>query len=116
MKLAKLGTKLVGAIIFSGLLVAGSAFAGVNCTNATITKTGVYPYLPGTVSYAVFATCGDTTMWTGELLFFIADDAAAESFYAAALTGVSTGNLTDMIVTSGTNYGTVKMLSVTNSP
>jgi len=118
MKLTKKMKKIIGAVICSSVLIAtGSAYAGVTCDNATITKTGIYPYLPATVSYAVYATCSDTpAKWSGEVMFIVAKDDYADPLYAAALTAVSTGNNATMIVTNGAQFGTVKMLSVQSAP
>ena len=116
MKFTKKAKITLGAIICSGLLGLSSANAAV-CENATITQAGVYPYLPDTVSYTINATCGDQTpAWSGEMMFFVANDAYAESLYAAALTAVSTGNISYVLVSSPVQYGTVKMLNVTSTP
>jgi len=97
---------------FSALIIMGQVSAAVTCEDATITKTGVYPYLPATVSYAVYATCSDNTKWSGEVMFMVAKDDYADPLYAAALTAAATGNTATMIVSSAQEFSTVKMLSV----
>ncbi len=113
MKLSKKIKMVLGAAICFGIFSLGTAHAGVTCEDATITKTGVYPYLPPDVAkYAVYATCSDTTKWTGELMFIVAGDDYGDSLYAAALTAASTGNTATLLVSSAGPFGTVKMLSV----
>lgn len=113
MKLSKKIKMVLSAAICFGIFSLGTAHAGVTCEDATITKTGIYPYLPATVSYAVYATCADTPeKWSGEIMFIVAKDDYADPLYAAALTAVSTGNTATMIVSSAALFGTVKMLSV----
>lgn len=115
MKLSKKIKMALGAAICFGIFSLGTAHAGVTCEDATITKTGVYPYLPATVSYAVYATCSDTSKWAGELMFIVAKDDYADPLYAAALTATSTGNTATLLVSNATTFGTVKMLSVKSS-
>ena len=109
MKLIKLGTRLVVASIFAVVLVAGTVNAGVKCTSATITKAGVYPYIPATVSYIVYATCEGT--WADELKFFVSNADDADALYASALTAIASGNKVELVVNQAANYGRVEMLS-----
>lgn len=112
MRLSKKMKMAFGAAICFSIFFLGTAHAGVTCEDASITKTGVYPYLPATVSYAVYATCSDTSKWDGEIMFIVAKDDYADPLYAAALTATSTGNTATLLVSSAAPFGTVKMLSV----
>ncbi len=115
MKMEKIGKKIIVAITVVMVLCTGVAYAGVNCPSANVTEVGVYPYLPDTTRFIVYATCDDTSKWSGEIKFFIAKDSHAASLYAAALTAATTGNKVNILATS-TNYGVVKMLSVKAAP
>ncbi|WPD21273.1 MAG: hypothetical protein Q3M24_18300 [Candidatus Electrothrix aestuarii] len=106
--------RLIVASILSAVLIAGTANAGTKCSNATITKAGVYPYLPATISYIVFATCEGT--WSGELKFFISNGDSADALYAAALTAIASGNGAELVVNTPANYGKIEMISPLSAP
>lgn len=115
MKLSKKMKMVLGSAICFGIFSLGTAHAGVTCEDATITKTGVYPYIPEIAKYAVYATCSDTSKWAGELMFIVSPDDYGDSLYAAALTATSTGNTATLLVSNANAFGTVKMLSVKTS-
>jgi len=95
---------------FSALMVTGQALAVVTCDNAIITRAGIYPNLStdfsSTSNYMVYATCANTTKWSGEVMFVIANDDDATTMFATALTALSTGNTVKM-TTASAHWGSL---------
>jgi hypothetical protein len=89
---------VTGIIAFSAVMVAGQAAAFVKCQSGSVIQSGPWTGDLGDYKYMVRASCADTTVWTGEVVFLIPDDTFADGQYAAALTALSTGNMAKMVV------------------
>ncbi len=114
--------KLVISCFFALLglaLSVGQSSAAVTCLNATIDEASITPWdSTWSSNYFIKATCNDATpAWSGSLIFYIRQDAdLTESYYAAALTAVASGNNVELMLAGSTQYSLIHQIKILSTP
>lgn len=83
MKGKKIIATFIGSLVIVALCVS-SASAFIDCSEATIVQSGVYPdgegSAPGRSPYIVRLDCNDDTKWEGDVQFYLNSDLGDSGF------------------------------------